>query len=265
MSHAATWLAAAFAVGTVSGAGTTTSTAPSTQPATAPRATQPAVSKEIEAVLDKLEKKRREIKDLQADLTYQHLDVIAEAKRTQIGWLRYRAETAKSPARFMVHFHTQSYDEHMIKRKEWFCFDGKTFREVREHTKTVLDRRLAETKERIDPFELGRGPFPMPFGQRKSEMIKNFDMALSKPTKKKDAGADLLKLVPKKGSRLAKAYAWVEFLLDRKTLLPRRIVTEHRDENVTTVWFSKVKTNIGIKDKGLWIEKPRYEHIVEVD
>jgi len=245
---------------------TTTATTQSSQPATVPAATRPAVSKRVERTLDRLEKKRREIRDLQADIKWQLYEPLPDVRRTRIGILRYRAATKKSLAKFLARFDTRVVDGVRYRQKEWFCFDGQKLREVRERTKTVEDHVVVKPGEKIDPFELGKGPFPLPFGQKKREMINNFDITLAKPNKKEQAEVDLLKLVPKKGTRLWKAYKRVEFLLDRKDYLPSRVISEDRDGNITTVWFSKVKINVGLKDNQLWKSEPwGYKHTTVSD
>ncbi len=236
-----------------------------------PTTTAPAVSKKVSAILDKLEKKRGEIKTLQADIVYELYESIPDDRTIQQGVLRYQAAIKKTPVKFMVHFTAMIYDGNMITRKnEWFCFDGKTSREVRERTKHVIDREIFKEGSQIDPFELGKGPFPLPFGQVKADMIKNFTITMGKtdPKAKKDkavADTDHLVLIPKPKSRLAGEYKRIEYWLGKKDYMPRRILTEHFEDNTITVTFSKIKTNIKFKPKDLWVPVPTgYSHETEV-
>lgn len=241
---------------------TTTTSAPASRPSTL-TTTQPTsvpaaatASPEVERILDRLEKKRDEIRDFQSEIRYQLYEVIPDAKRTQTGIMRYRAGTEKSRARFMVYFDSlyQDADDIRIKQKEWYCFDGRMFREIREHTKNAIDREVVHEGEKIDPFELGQGPFPMPFGQKKVEMLRNFDVVMKNDPKQADI--DHIVLTPKGETRLAKQYKRIEFFLAKNDQIPRQVVSEDRHDNIITVDFKNVVINKGLADDQLWIEPP---------
>ena len=229
-----------------------------TQPASAPattQATQPAISKELETILDELEKKREQIKTLEATLKYQTHELIPDVTKTQTGVLKYQAREKDSPVRFMIRFDELIQEDLRITHKEWFCFNGKVFREVREHTKTVRDYKVDRDEKEVDPFALGEGPFPLPYGQKKSDMLKNFQITLV-PPKEDEVGTVHLALVPREGTPLAREYKQLDFWLDRKDYLPQRIVTENRYDTVITVWFSDVKVNVKLSEKDLWKDQP---------
>jgi hypothetical protein len=242
---------------------TTTTSSPTSQATSISATTQPAratsavsVSPDIDRILTRLEKKRDEIRDFQSDIRYQLYEVIPDARRTQTGLMRYRAGTDQSRARFMVHFDSlyQDTDDIRIKQKEWFCFDGRMFREIREHTKNAIDREVVHEGEKIDPFELGQGPFPMPFGQKKAEMLKNFDIVMKNDPKQ--PAMDHIVLTPKADTRLAKQYKRIEFFLAKDDQIPQQVISEDRHDNIITVDFKNVVINAGIADDQLWIEPP---------
>ncbi|NLX04469.1 MAG: hypothetical protein GXY33_04915 [Phycisphaerae bacterium] len=253
MTRLLTGLAVAAAV-----VGLAVAQTPTTQPVTTSPATQAvlSVSPEVEGILDGLEKKRQEIHTFTADIKYELYEVIPDDRRVQLGELAYKAETKESPSKFMAHFHTLIHDGMKIKQKEWFCFDGHWFREVRDRTKMVIDREVVRPEERTDPFELGKGPFPLPFGQKKADMIRNFEITLATGDEADKDDVHHLVLAPREDSRLAKDCRQIEFWLERKTLMPRKVLTEHRDDNVVTVWFEQVKTNVEVKDSQMWVPQP---------
>ena len=52
-------------------------------------------------------------------------------------------------------------------------------------------RQVAEAGQKVNPFEIGRGPFPLPFGQKTADVLKNFDVSTRPP----QAGDLAIKLV----------------------------------------------------------------------
>jgi len=256
-----------------------TSQGPASAPANKPTATgsapadtQSAVSKEVETILDELERAGKDIKTLQADIRHEFCEIVADEKQTKPGFVRYKAATRRLPARFMVHYYklisedTVTGEKMAFKRLGWFCFNGRWLREIHgPPVKSVTDREVVKPGEPIDPFELGKGPFPLPFGQKKSRMMKNFEISLLKKGKDKKAktenkdrdNTDHLRLIPRKGTQLAKDHKRIELWIDRKIHLPLCILAEDNRKNITTVWFRNIKINLPLKDSDLWLPRPK--------
>jgi len=229
-------------------AGPTTSSRPATT-------TAPAVSPQLDCILDQLEKQGDKIKDLTADLRHDLYQSIVEDRQIKLGQIMFKRIPGKRSARFMVRFDQLIQDDLRLKQKEWFCFDGQWLREIRQRTKTVIDRQVVQPGKTVDVFKID-GPFPLPFGQSKADILKSFDVKLIPPTKKDPPNTDHLLLIPKPGTKLAKEYARLQFWVDRTRHLSTRIVADDRHNAVTTVEFKNIKINTGIDDKTLWPAKP---------
>jgi len=232
--------------------GAQTTTAPATQSTTAAE----TVSPEVDQILTRQEKASNAIKDLQADIRHELYQVIPDDRQTKLGLIRYRAASKGDNARFMISFDTLIHEDLKLKQKEWFCFDGKWLREIHEQTKTAIDREVVAPNEKIDPFKLGEGPFPLPFGQHKADILKNFKVTLAKPEKTDPENTDHLVLVPKPESPYTKRYEKLEFWIDRKLDLPIKVVSHDRHSNIVTVDFKNVKINTGIPNNQLWVDIP---------
>jgi len=225
--------------------------------------TQPAVpttgpaDNPVEAILDRMEKAGNGVKDLQACLTQENYQIIPDVRTTKLGVIRYRAgQGAAKPSRFMVFYDTTIEDDLKLRQKEWVWFDGRWLREVRERTRAVIDRELVAPDEKVDPYKLGDGPFPLPFGQKKADIQKNFNVSLAAADKGDPANSDHLILIPKPGSKHVKKHERLDFWIDRKLNLPTRIVDRDRHSTVITVNFKDIKINAGIADSLLWVEAP---------
>ncbi len=229
-----------------------------TQPGTRPATTQEvkSVDPKVDAILDRLENSGKGIRDLTAKVTHELYQIIPDDRQTKSGIVRYRSAQNGQEPKFMIHFDTLVHDDLKLNQKEWFCFDGKWLREIREHTRSAIDREVVAADEKFDAFKLGEGPFPLPFGQKKSEILKEFDVTLAKPDKDDPAETDHLILVPKKDSRFVKKYKKLEFWVERKRALPVRVISHDTHSNIITANFKEIQINTGIPESQLWIEVP---------
>ena len=152
---------------------------------------------------------------------------------------------------FLVRFDRISQGGVSSPNQEWHLFDGRWYVEARASTRQVIKREIVrpgqEGKQNL--FRIGKGPFPMPFGQKAETIRKLFDVKLIPPTEAETkAGLDHLRLTPKKGTSLAKKYKWIDFWFDKEVKLPLKLRYMDSGENVVTVTFEK---------KGLKVNDPK--------
>ncbi len=220
------------------------------------KTSQPTYDKKIITILDKLEKAGTNIKTLQANVKHELYQMIPDDRQTKLGFIRYIASIGNKNARFMIFFDTLIHDNLKLHRKEYFCFDGHWLREIRQQTKTVIDREIVAPNEKINPFKLGEGPFPLPFGQKRQEILENFQVKLVPSAKQDSENTQHLILIPKPKSKFNKKYKKIEFRIDNKLNLPVKIVALDRHSNQITVYFSNIKINTKLKDNQLWVPIP---------
>lgn len=219
-----------------------TATRPASQPAAGaakPSSGDPGVDK----VLDRLEEKGRAIKGLACKLTYKYVTVEpVEDSQTKEGELLFAVDEPNSL--FLIHFTRLLAEGVVIDRHEYFLFDGRWLIERNDKARTVIKREIVRPGERIDPFKLGKGPFPLPFGQRREDILRNFKVAAAAFELGDPRNSDHLHCLPLPGTELASKYSRVEIFVDRTSELPVRIVTERvTDGNRIEVDFKDVDTN----------------------
>ncbi len=207
------------------------------------RPTQP-LDKQTEQILDRLEAKGNEIKTLEAELDYVKVDPILEDRTVNSGVLRFK-EDEPNP-NFFIRFDTRTVNKRRRKEKEWHIFDGRWYWEVREKLRQINKREIVAPGEKTDVFSVGKGQFPMPFGQKKDEILKYFDVQRVKAIN--DAPArfkgEQLKLIPKPGTAMARDFSDLDFYIDEKSGLPVRVrTTERKQGNELEITFSNVKIN----------------------
>jgi outer membrane lipoprotein-sorting protein len=113
----------------------------------------------------------------------------------------------------------------------------------------VWELRLP-TEPPVESLELGKTPFPLPFGQKKEQVLKLF--AAARDAKEEAADKDkraVLALTPKPGTELAKDYKKVLLWIDTKTWVPTRARLFDMSDNVTTVDFRNIEVNKDVDAK----------------
>jgi len=112
----------------------------------------------------------------------------------------------------------------VLGQQEWYLFDGRWLYQGVERLKEVTKQEMARPGERLDLFDIEKTPFPLPFGQKKDQILKNFDVTLALPSEGDLPGTDHLILAPKPSSRMYRKYDRVDLYVHRDVHLPTKIV-----------------------------------------
>ena len=215
-----------------------------------------ALSPEIDDILTKLEKRSDGLKDIQCKIRFEEDDQINLAKNVKIGSVRLMV-TDTNP-RALVHFKRCEIDG-VLRKQEWYMFDGRFWHEAIERLEQVTKREIVRAGEAFDLFDLETSPFPMPIGQKKATILRNFDVALIGAAGSDPKNTDHLRLTPQKGSRLEKKYTSIDYYVRKDLHLPSRIVVTRNEGNeIVTVDFldlSETSFNTGMSGKDF--EQPK--------
>jgi outer membrane lipoprotein-sorting protein len=249
------WAGEPAAVTTTSEAAATAkteATAPTTTAATGLTKTEAAVVKvepakteatgtaapEVVAVLDRMDAAGKDFKTIRAKFNYELNQTLYEDIQKRKGELLYQAPN-------LLRF------EFTDKPQETFVFDGRTLFHKKDPTRQLVTWELrTDAEPPVEGLELGKTPFPLPFGQRKEAVLKQFEASLSK--KEQDADKEkrsVLVLVPKKNTEMSRDYVRVLLWIDAKQAIPTRVRLYDTSENVTTVDFVEVEVNKPIAAK----------------
>jgi len=215
----------------------------------------PSASAEVEAVLDRLERAGDRIADLKAEVSYEVLDTLIDDKQLKPGRILYRK--AEPNAQFVVEFTGVRQEGVIIDKKEWYAFDGRWLTEAHETTRNVIKREIVAEGERLNPFRLGEGPFPLPFGQKKGETLANFAVTLVPPSPADPPDTEHLLCTPLEGTQMADEYRQLDLYVDRKLDLPIKIVADRKKETkMLTVTFTNMRLNTGIAGSAFQFKAP---------
>ena len=248
------------------------------QPTTAPTATMPAAAEApsppldpaIDAILTRLEQRR--VQDLHARLTWRQEFVVDEpdevvAKRGELWY-----QQADPVARFLIHFKEWIKGTEKRALDERHLFDGCWYIEVQSQTKTVQRREVRQPNDAGDPYKVGEGVFPLPFGQKKDDIVREFEVTLLPPANDDPKDADHLRLTPRAGTRTGQNYKELDFWVQRGGAtdgLPVKVRVAKLDgtgklNSHITITFGDAELNKGLRDGLFEIKTPTgYTELVE--
>lgn len=243
------------------------STQPSSKPTTSSRPTtsagRPATpltsgDPKVDRVLERLEARGNKVHALACNLVANFLDVVAEDEQSKVGRLWFRRD--KPNPKFKVIYDKSVYDGVETDDKHEYYFDGHWLVEAHHKSKTGNERELVAKGEKVDPFRIGKGPFPLPFGQKKDEILEHFTVSRIRRSPKDAPKTDHLKLIPRQNSDMARQYAEIHFYV-AKSDLPTRIVAHQRRpgsnevDEIVTVDFKEIKIDPKIPTSVMTVTK----------
>jgi hypothetical protein len=241
---------AAVLVGPVLVRAQTPASQPASTPATASAPAGEALDPAVDAILNRLEKKGDQIDSLEADIDFIKIDPVLEDRQEYNGLLRFK-QVRPNP-RFFIRFDTLKREGTVRDSKQWHIFDGRWYIEARESTKTIVKNEIVRPGETVEVFKLGRGPFPLPFGQKKADILRHFTVKLIKSAPGDPPNTDHLECTPRPGTEMAGKYTTVHFYIDRTLDLPVRVETvDKQEDNQIIARFTNVKVNPGLVESQL--------------
>jgi hypothetical protein len=234
---------------------------------------RPAQTPELDPLVDKIltRLETRQVNDLCAKLRWELTYVVEEEEADiKFGEIWYKQE--KPVAKFLVHFNEKIVGNRKRKLDEKHMFDGQWYVELQARTKMLTRREIRRPHDRGNPYKIGEGPFPLPFGQKKADILREFEVTRVPRANTDPPDTDHLKLVPRAGTHTGETYKVLDFWVANQGAhagLPIKVQTAKKDgtgevNSYITVTFERVQLNTGFSSSIFKIEKPRgYEETVE--
>jgi outer membrane lipoprotein-sorting protein len=216
-------------------------------------ATAPAADPAIDPILDALDQSGKSLKSLSAEVSKADVDDIVGTSTIRKGrlWLEKKADGSY---RVHVLLDTKQSGGKVEKEKSEYLLDDGKLTERNYHTKTEVTRQVLRPGQKMNLFKLGEGPFPLPLGQSKEDVHKEFEVTRQPSEKDDPAGTVRLRLTPKPGSDLARKFKQIEVAVDLKQNMPVRIDTVTPDDTHNTTNLGKVQMNQPMKDSDFKLE-----------
>jgi len=220
----------------------------------------------VDEILTQLQHRSDDLKDIRCEVRFVEDDRINLTQRTKFGEIRFLM--TKPNPHFLIHFQKTEADG-VLGKQEWYLFDGQWLYQAVERTAQVTKQEVARPDKEFDLFDLEKAPFPLPFGQKRETILRNFDVALAPPAPGDPANSDHLICIPKADSRLYRKYEQLDLFVHHDIHLPRRIVVTKNDGlEVNTADFpdlAEKSINSGVKARDF--ERPaawkKFKEVVE--
>lgn len=204
----------------------------------APVPEAPLLDPETAKVLDGMDVEGRKVTSLAARFDYELNQTLFEDIKKREGTVLFQM-----PNSFRFEFTSGE--------KETFVFDGRLLYHKKDAAKqlAIWEVRTADEPP-VESFELGKTPFPLPFGQKKETVLKYFNVSRDKAEEAKDKEKRaVLALVPKEDTPVSKDYGKIVLWIETKTYIPTRIRLYDRSENITTIDFHHIDTKAKMDSK----------------
>lgn len=242
---------------------------PSGRAAATPAGAVPSVSPQVDEILTRME--NRKVNDLHAKLKWTIRDALgdedsgADRKRGEI-WYASRSPVPV----FLIKFRDRSSAGRNDRIDEQYLFDGEWYVEL--INRVVTRRQVRTQKDSANPYRLGEGPFPVPFGQTKSDILRELEVSVAEKGADDPKDTDHLVLTPRPGTQMAGKYGAIHFWVKSRGAesgLPIKVMLDKLDGNgrvseFMEIEFSDAELDKGISEKVFEIKTPPgAEEIVE--
>ena len=201
---------------------------------------------EARALLDRLEKAHAEISGFSSPLTYRKEYALEGDFETRIGTVALRGSGVDREV-ILTFDRIIDASGHGTDESGFHLYEGGWWTEVDPRRKRVVLRQVVEPGAQRDPFEIGEGPLPLPFGQKSVNVLERFDVSVvevpDEPLFKGINDAHVLRLTPKPHTKIAEDHESLDLLFETNTLLPLGILVVHRSGDRTTAWLRSPKAD----------------------
>jgi hypothetical protein len=246
-----------------------TSKPATSQPASSQAASQP-VDPAVNAILDDTEKAGKEFHTIKGDVAFVENQTLFQEKKTFLGAIYFDKPTPEADARFRIHFDfIRNNAGARVRADRDVSFyadrDGRWLITRDGDIKQWRKYQVARPGENFDPLKLGKGPFPVPFGQDKAEVLRLFTVTTRPPTPEDPKDSRYLLLMPGKEAlkdlNVSKVEMWVG-----KDGLPVQIRTADPEDAVQkTATFGKVEKNVKLPTSVFELPKPGADWDMQVE
>ncbi|MBT3279143.1 MAG: outer membrane lipoprotein carrier protein LolA [Phycisphaerales bacterium] len=194
---------------------------------------------------------------LTADVNYNVIDRLTGDEETRTGSVAFQNRTLKVPARFAIRFETlQLAKGKVAESKLDYIFDGHWLHIAKHRQKTVTRIEVVRLGQEADVLKIGKGPFPLPFGQKADDVIKLFEVTTRAPRSSDPKNSGYLRLVPRAENAESIQFTRMELWIDTKTFLPVKVKTRDKNKAYTTATFSNIKKADKLADTLFKLKKP---------
>jgi hypothetical protein len=210
----------------------------------------------LDQILDALHQRGVGLKDFAGDVVLADTDALTGDTQTFTGKVWFQ-EKGPGDARIRVRFDKKQIGKRVDEqaRMEYVLDDGWLI-ERDYKRKLQVDRQVLKPGEKINLLKLGEGPFPLPIGQPREEVLKQFDVKKIDPAADDPQGTIHVQLAPKKGTQFARKFSLIDVWIDPQSHFPRKIKTlDTNQTEIKSTDLTNIQVNQNLTDQQFTLEK----------
>ncbi|MFP3937366.1 MAG: hypothetical protein ACLFVW_03415 [Phycisphaerae bacterium] len=233
-------------------------TRPATQPATQPTTAEATdVEPDAMEILLNLEAAGKEHEAIRADITYKVVDRLTGDSELREGEVFFLARTEDKGEKFRISFRTlQQAGGPRIAERVDYAFGGHWLTVARHRTKQMTRYQVVGEGEKAQPLKLGKGPFPVPFGQRAEDVVEHFRVSTRELREDEPEDTDYVELLTREKYAEQIAFEWLRMWVSRDTHLPVKLVSRDKSDRQVTVTFEDIRTEVELDDDTFRLPRP---------
>ena len=207
---------------------------------------------DLDTILDALNGRGQHLDDFTCDVVLHTIDMRTGQDTAQIGTVVFQNRKG-GDSRIKVSFETKRTvvgNGNPITQKQKFDYLlDKGWLTDRDYQKKLeVKRQVLRPDQKMNLLKLGEGPFPLPIGQDKEDVKKQFKVTKAEPAPDDPKDTVHITLIPKKDSQLERKFKQIDVFIDIKTNMPARIDTIEKGGTTRSTELTHVKLNSGVKD-----------------
>ena len=227
--------------------------------------TESAAQESVDAILDGMEAQGRTMKDFTASASMEKFESLTDEREIRRGRVVVVGPSGAQRHIAIIFDETIDSSGRGSTDSRRFIYSAGWLTEFDLARKQAIRRQLARAGEVFDPLRVGEGAFPVPLGQPKADVLREFTAtvaplpdapffkSLTPPSSDaKDVAAAstlvALRLVPRAGTPMARDTAAIVMVLERPLLAPRAVEVEAVNGDRTRVLLRNGTLNAGLEE-----------------
>ncbi|AQT68560.1 Outer membrane lipoprotein-sorting protein [Anaerohalosphaera lusitana] len=218
----------------------------------------------VDGIIEKLRDRTSKLDTYKANINYLFIQdpELLDSRRLQKGKLYYKK--TKDGSGLKIEFSTVKQDDAPEeKRKEELFFDGVWLTRIDYRNETVNSYQQVPEDKPVDAFDFVSQNFPMVGFSHAKDLRKQFEIELidsdTKPTDSDDKKMEdtiHLRMKVKEGSVYEEDYKLIDFWVDKKLFLPKRIRSVSVEDDIYDITLLDAKVNKKIENSIFSVEHP---------
>lgn len=202
------------------------------------RAAREREFRSADELLEALERADEGLVSLTAHVQYDRTSALADDHQVNIGRLYFitglnRDRETVGNRKFAIQFNERIVDRVVRPEESMYIFDGEWLIEKQPRERLFIRRQVVPPGERFDPLRIGEGPMPLPIGQRREDIVQQYQVEMLDPLDGLDDDADVHSdLAPEMGQ--IRAFAQNAYQL---RLVPHAHLAQQNDFREVRLWY----------------------------